>query len=209
MTSIYLIRHGETEGESSIRFHGKTDVDLSDLGRRQMASVGSALAPVRFSRFVASSLSRSREGADLVRKAQVAPELAPIDVDSRLDEVDFGRFEGLTAEEIEATFPGDARQWKEQGARFHFPDGESGQTFSERVREAGAHLLSRARDTDDPMCVVVHKGVIRVLMAAWLDFEPHQARRVEVDLGGVFVFEWRGANPVARLLNWRPEPWLP
>ena len=40
---LILVRHGETEGESSIRYHGRTDVALSELGRAQMRLAGRAI----------------------------------------------------------------------------------------------------------------------------------------------------------------------
>src|SRR5208282_5591650 len=40
---LILVRHGETEGESSIRYHGRTDVALSELGRTQMNLAGRAI----------------------------------------------------------------------------------------------------------------------------------------------------------------------
>ena len=44
---IYLVRHGETEGESSIRFHGSNDVPLSDHGRDQIAALSTPLRDAR------------------------------------------------------------------------------------------------------------------------------------------------------------------
>ena len=44
---ILLVRHGETVGESSTRFHGRNDVALAESGRAQMARVAAALATER------------------------------------------------------------------------------------------------------------------------------------------------------------------
>jgi broad specificity phosphatase PhoE len=41
---LVLVRHGETVGHSSIRYYGRTDVALSDLGRRQMRAAREWLA---------------------------------------------------------------------------------------------------------------------------------------------------------------------
>ena len=66
MSRILLIRHGETEGESSIRFHGATDVPLSELGRGQMRAAARALPDAAIDLVVASPLARAWEGARIV-----------------------------------------------------------------------------------------------------------------------------------------------
>ena len=62
-----LVRHGETEGESSIRYHGRTDVALSELGRDQMRRVRRAIETshggANFARVFSSPLVRASEGA--------------------------------------------------------------------------------------------------------------------------------------------------
>ncbi|MGH7863814.1 MAG: histidine phosphatase family protein, partial [Candidatus Binataceae bacterium] len=93
-SKLVLVRHGETVGESSIRYHGRTDVPLSDLGRRQMRAVRAALAgvsaPSGYARVFTTPLSRARESAQIVagHDRVVAIE--------QFREVDFGLFEGLT-----------------------------------------------------------------------------------------------------------------
>src|SRR5208337_2836168 len=103
---LVLVRHGETEGQSSIRYHGRTDVALSELGRAQMRAVAATLAARGFTRVFASTLGRAREGARLI-----AGEGMPIVCFEEFAEVDFGLFEGLTAEEIRARHPAEFERW--------------------------------------------------------------------------------------------------
>ena len=90
MSRILLIRHGETEGESSIRFHGATDVTLSDVGRAHMREARRALPDEAIDLVVASPLSRAWEGARIVAPRR------PIVLEDGFREIDFGRWEGLT-----------------------------------------------------------------------------------------------------------------
>src|SRR6202035_4584059 len=100
-----LVRHGETEGESSIRYHGRTDVALSELGRDQMRRARRAIETnhggINFARVFSSPLVRASEGARIVAAFQSAP-LVTID---EFAEVHFGLFEGLTADEIRERYP--------------------------------------------------------------------------------------------------------
>src|SRR5271169_483092 len=96
---LILVRHGETEGESSIRYHGRTDVALSELGRAQMRAAREAVGRVHggldFARVFSSPLVRAEEGARII-----AGDAADLLMIEEFAEVHFGLFEGLTAEEI-------------------------------------------------------------------------------------------------------------
>ena len=75
MVTLALVRHGETVGNSSVRYHGRTDVELSDLGRAADAC-RSALAEYSSERFparpiVASPLRRAAEGASIIAGGEV------------------------------------------------------------------------------------------------------------------------------------------
>jgi broad specificity phosphatase PhoE len=152
---IVLVRHGETDGESSVRFHGSTDVDLSAEGREQVARAGRALRGQRVDLVVASPLRRSW------RAAWIAGGGAPVRLESDFREVDFGRWEGLTREEIQARDPILYREWQAGGGGFDYPGGESRQEFRARVGRGLARLL--AADVDCALAVL-HKGVIRVIV---------------------------------------------
>src|SRR5260370_7316279 len=92
---LILIRHGETEGESSIRYHGRTDVALSELGRAQMRLAGRAIetrhGAKHFARVFSSPLVRASEGARIV-----AADSVPLFTIDQFPEVHFGLFEALT-----------------------------------------------------------------------------------------------------------------
>jgi broad specificity phosphatase PhoE len=159
---IVLVRHGETDGNSSVRFHGSGDVELSEAGRDHMRRVGQGLAGEWFDLVVASPLRRSWEGARIVAAG------APVRVEADFREIDFGRWEGLTAEEIEASDPILYRDWQERVPGFEFPGGETRKSFLERVhRGVDALLASGARSA----LLVLHKGPVRAIAARLLGEE--------------------------------------
>jgi broad specificity phosphatase PhoE len=155
MQRILLLRHGETEGESSIRYHGANDVALSALGRAQMHRAARALPDEAIDLVVASPLSRSWMGARIVRPA------GPIRLEADFREIDFGRWEGLTLEEIEAVDPVLFAEWQEKKRGFEFPDGETRPDFRRRIERGLARL--RATGASSAL-VVAHKGVVRTLL---------------------------------------------
>jgi broad specificity phosphatase PhoE len=165
-----MVRHGETVGNSSIRYFGRTDVALSELGRAQMRSASRWLAD-RFGRefepVLTSPLVRAVESAVLIAGASAVP----IQIDE-FAEVDFGLFEGLTAEEIAARYPEEFRRWNRDrlALDYTYPDGESRAGFTVRVSRAVDRMLSMfepvgngsARRSQHAL-LVAHRGVIRTI----------------------------------------------
>ena len=138
---VYLVRHGETVGESSVRYHGRNDVALSDFGGRQIAALIPLVRHVPFAAVIHSSLSRASASADiLVAGLQRPPGLVEQAPD--LVEVDFGAMEGMTEAEIAASLPEWFQEWK-GGRATGFPGGETFAGFEARVGQAIDGLLAR------------------------------------------------------------------
>jgi broad specificity phosphatase PhoE len=186
---LTLVRHGETTGQSSIRYYGATDVPLSALGEDQMHRAGAALAQERFDAVLSSRLRRSRDGAALVVRRRLAPR--PI---AAFDEVHFGRWEGWTREEIATRDAEQYRRWQSDPEGFVYPGGECRLAFHRRVAAALAAVL--AEPSARHMLLVVHRGVIAVILTELLHLSPVERRGLAIDLGSIHVVsrdarEWR------------------
>jgi broad specificity phosphatase PhoE len=194
--TLILVRHGETEGQSSIRYYGRTDLALSELGRAQMTAVRDALetrhgAP-RFALVFASPMRRAQEGARLI-----AGRDAPIVTIEEFIEVDFGLFEGLTAEEIRARHPAEFERWNRDrlAPDYTYPGGESRAAFADRVGRGVDRMLKRWQDTHGTYrgcaLLVAHRGVIRAIAGRLAGAEP------VIDLGSINILRHDG--------GWRAE----
>src|SRR5262249_12427763 len=151
------------------------------------------LAAGVFEGVAASRLRRAWQSAALLSNG------APVLLVPEFAEIDFGRWEGLTAEEIEAQDPVLYRSWRDGAADFEFPGGERRAAFRERVVKGLAVL---GRTGAENALVVAHRGVIRAL-ANHLLGEPLQKAP---ELGELVSFtrdgeRWflgrRGSNPPA------------
>ncbi len=149
---ITFVRHGETAGQSSIRYHGVNDVLLSPTGQEQMRRVGNALADVGFDRIFSSALSRARDSARIIVAHPPAVSVA------ELNEINFGRWEGLTKEEISALDPDLYERWRAEPSRFTYPDGDNRVEFGERIA-AGLSQLTTEHPPGEWL-MVLHRGVI-------------------------------------------------
>jgi broad specificity phosphatase PhoE len=190
---IVLVRHGETTGESSIRYHGATDVPLSDTGRVQMRDAAKGLVQECFDLVVASSLRRSWEAAWIVGGG------TPVRLEPRFREIDFGRWEGLSEAEIVAADPQLHEQWQANTAEFDFPGGETRAGFRARTLE-GLENLKQCGATS--ALVVVHKGTVRTIAealggSAMADGEPQLGGFIGLSCGadGNWHLGRRGSNP--------------
>jgi broad specificity phosphatase PhoE len=189
---ITLVRHGETTGESSVRYYGATDVPLSALGESQMRRAGAALAGERFDGVLSSRLRRARRGAVLVARRE------PHQV-AAFDEVHFGRWEGWTQAEIMARDPEHYRAWQREPETFVYPGGECRQAFRQRVCTGMAEMLA---DPPGPnLLLVVHRGVIAVILAELFGLAPAARRQLGIDLGSIHIVARGGGGWEAEVLN--------
>jgi probable phosphoglycerate mutase len=85
------MRHGKTEWNSKHKLQGRTDIPLSDDGRKMAVNAGEKYADVHFDICYCSPLIRAKETAELVLKGRSVP----IITDERLTEMGFGIYEGI------------------------------------------------------------------------------------------------------------------
>jgi broad specificity phosphatase PhoE len=182
---LTLVRHGETEGQSSIRYYGRTDVPLSSLGRAQMERVRAALAARPFSAVYTSTLSRASEAAGIIGDGTV---IRPIPIPG-FDEIDFGEWEGLTIDEIRERYPRLYTEWQaHRGGDFTYPGGESTRGFRERVAQALHEVMTQAPPGE--LLFVLHKGVIRCIMAELLGYDEVQRCNLVLALGSIHAITY-------------------
>lgn len=181
MFELVLVRHGETVGQSSIRLYGATDIALSEVGEAQVMRAAEALKDEGFARVIASPLCRSRRAAELVAARQRPP--APVVVVPDLREVDFGDWEGLTFDEVGARDPQGLHDSRTLGQKFGYPGGESRASFWARV-QAVARTLEFAGS--GRAAAVLHKGVIKAVIAALTGMPEAEAAALPVSLAGYY-----------------------
>jgi broad specificity phosphatase PhoE len=164
VTTLLLVRHGETDWNRDGRWQGHSDTQLNDSGREQARRVARELGAV--DAIYSSDLARARETADIIA-AQLGG--LEVKVDERLRERSFGAWEGRTAPEIEADFAEQHARWR-AGDGAGADDAEPFAAFGERVRDFLDDVL--ARHPGETVLVVAHGGPIRVIhaLASGLDY---------------------------------------
>jgi broad specificity phosphatase PhoE len=201
---LWLVRHGETVGGSSTRLYGSTDLALSDVGRRQMECVRAAVGDLVFDRVIISPLQRSREAASIIHpRAQPAPEVV-----ITFTEIDFGDWEGLTADEVLARYPDEVPRWRSAAGEWGFPGGETRNGFRARVAEG---IRGHLADVSGRSLLVLHKGVVKIIVGTLLGEMPEVYAARACELGSLHVLarengSWRAVTSAVDHLGEHRQP---
>lgn len=184
-TRIIAIRHGETSWNADARIQGQRDVGLNDTGRWQARQVGKALADEPISAVYTSDLERAHATARSIADATGLPVVA----DEGLRERSFGMFEGKTFDEIHATWPEHAQNWRRRIPEWEPPEGgESLLQLRERVTRTMAALA--ARHLGEQIVVVAHGGVLDALYRVATGQDVNSPRTWELPNGAINRLLW-------------------
>lgn len=158
-TRVIAVRHGETDWNVGARIQGQLDIGLNATGRWQAERLAEALADEDLDAIYTSDLSRAAATA-----AALAGRGRVVGTDVGLRERAFGRFEGLTFDEIAARWPEDSRRWRQRDVDFAPPGGESLHVFY--ARSVGCAERLAARHPGQCIALVAHGGVLDCLYRA-------------------------------------------
>ncbi|MBV8083917.1 MAG: alpha-ribazole phosphatase [Chloroflexi bacterium] len=193
---LLLSRHGQTEFNAGARYQGQTDTPLSDLGREQARRLAERLAREDIDAAYASDLSRARETAEIA----LGERAIPLQLDARLREMAFGRWEGLTFAEIEKKYPADVVARERDRVHFAQPGGgESLVQLGARVVAFLAQVLPKHEGQS--LLLVAHGGTLNAAIASILDIPLSSWSRLRNHNGNLSVIELGPGGPCLRHFN--------
>lgn len=178
---LILVRHGQTDG--SDRYFGRTDNELNAVGREQAEGLRRRLVGEKINAVYTSTLKRAIATAETI----AAGRGLEITRCPELDEVDFGKIEGMTYEEICRQYPTIAAGWGDWNAQIEFPGGESASLFNQRVVRFLERLESHK--DDETVVVVGHGGPFRLLLCHLLGLDIKHWNQFTFGLASVSVIE--------------------
>jgi broad specificity phosphatase PhoE len=169
MSRLILIRHGETDMTG--RFCGHSDPELNHAGEQQALRSSEEVALLGIERIYSSDLRRASQTAALV--AQRIKASGEVQAIRNLREFNFGLWEGLTWQEVEARFPQDAELWVKNFPLHCAPKGEAYAEFSRRIDAAMEPLLREAEKRT--IAIVSHRGVMSYMLTRFFSFSADDA----------------------------------
>jgi probable phosphoglycerate mutase len=189
---IWLVRHGETEWARLGRHTGRTDVPLTETGRRQARALGRRLAGHHFALVLSSPLVRAADTARLAGFGDV------VELDADLREWDYGDLEGRTTAEIRTDLP-DWTIWSGP-----WPGGETAAAVGARADRVIARCLHPGVGGD--ALLVGHGHLLRVVAARWLGLPPSDGGMLALATATSSVLGWERERPVIETWNVACDP---
>lgn len=165
MTTLILVRHGQSEANFKNIFTGQGAFPLSELGHAQAERTAKAiLEKVKLDKLYASDLPRAVMTAEHIASLQEIP----LCLDSRLREINAGAWEGRDFEWIRTHYPYEHDMWLTDIGNCGCPEGETLKDLSKRFIPA-VEELAGAND-EKTICIVSHATALRVLECVWGGF---------------------------------------
>lgn len=182
---VVLVRHGETEWSKSGKHTGRTDVPLTEEGRKGAKALGARLADFHFARVLSSPLARAKDTCTLAGFGDRA------EITEALLEWNYGDYEGKTTAEIRKSVPG----WTVFASGC--PNGETGVDVAKRVEGVIESILSSEGD----VLIFAHGHVLRVFAARWLGLGPEGGRFFALETGKISILGWEREVRIIRRWN--------
>lgn len=202
---LYLLRHGQTEGKIKI-YKGLLDVPLSKEGESQAKKVSKFLLPymkrydLKPEVIYSSPLKRALSTAEIIGK-ELSLKIKKAD---ELKERSFGKWEGLSINEIISIYPEEFEKWRSNPLRFSPPDGESTLQLRRRAKKIIKQIINNHRGSQ--IFVVGHGSINRVILCDLLGLPLKNIFRIEQDFACINIVEFYNSSAVIKLINgifWR------
>ncbi|BBX95201.1 acid phosphatase [Mycobacterium lacus] len=184
---LVLLRHGETEWSKSGQHTGRTDLELTDLGRVQAELVARTLRELKLVDPLVISSPRKRTLATAQLASLTVDEVSPL-----LAEWDYGTYEGLTTQQIRESDP-DWLVWT-HGC----PGGESIDQVRERADRAVGMALEHLASRD--VLFVSHGHFSRAVITRWVGLPLVEGSRFGMPTASIAICEFEhGVRQLGRL----------
>ena len=196
MVKVVFVRHGQTEWNVSGRYQGQSDVALSAAGIEQAEKLAANFPVEHIDAIYASDLIRARVTAETVAKRFGLG----VNLEPAFRELSFGDWEGLTYEQIVASWPDAMVSFLARPDILDIPHGES---FPEVQQRAMSRLqeLSQKHEGQTIM-VAAHGAVLRTMLTAALHMPLQYLWSIRQFNTAVNIVRYDAeGNPTVELLN--------
>ncbi|MAG13259.1 MAG: hypothetical protein CMN78_01550 [Spirochaetales bacterium] len=186
MSRIFLLRHGETEGNAERIYRGRWDLPLNSTGKKQAARAGEALKSIKFSSIFVSPLRRARETAAAIIAATGDCELI---TEQNLIDIDYGAWTKRPAADVAASHPELTAMWARSPHDVGFPEGESLDDVRGRIETLFGDFSKTG--VEGNVLFVSHRVPIKVALCHFLGLPNASFWSVAVDTASISVINLR------------------
>lgn len=205
VTRLYILRHGQVANHHERRYNGHHDVDITDLGIRQIELAGEFIKEHHpegndITKIYSSDLVRSRKGGEILSDILGVP----LEEKKELREISFGRWDGLTKEEAHSKYPEETHIAFKDLATMSFKGGESLVDLKNRAIPVIENFISS--HSGESLCLVLHGGINRLILCHILGLDIENFFKMEQDYGCINIIDaYSDGHKVAKLINGGPN----
>ena len=195
MTRLIIVRHGRTEWNRVEKFRGRADIGLDGVGMKQAETAAKRITGWPISAIYSSPMRRALTTAEIIA-APLGLKVQPM---SGIIDVDYGKWQGLSTEDVVARDGRLYSQWIESPDKVKFPGGESFTEVRERATSAIDDLIQQ--HPKETVVLVSHKVICQILILSLLGLDSSHFWQITQDVCAINLFEVRGGIPSALFLN--------
>jgi len=195
MIELIFIRHPATIWDKQQKYLGRIDIALNQKGWRQARLISNYLKNKNISAIYSSGLIRAYQAASIIAKRRSLK----VKKDERLNEIDFGIWEGMTFNQIRKKYPKLAQKYLSNPLNEKIPGGESLLKFKNRVNKVLKEILSRENGI---VVIVAHAGVNRIIFCNLLKLPLSYFWQIKQDIGAINIIEIYKNMNIISLINY-------
>ena len=181
MTTIILIRHGDTDWNVEEIFRGRADVELNETGIKQAQLLAKYLEDVPIEAIYSSPLKRALKTAEITaisHNANVIPSQELIDFD-------YGKWQGLSQDAVKDKYKTLYEKWLKKPHLVKMPKGESLDDVRKRAVSLVDQVTARHEGT---VALVSHRVIHKVIISALLGLDNSHFWNIKLDTCGITTF---------------------
>lgn len=189
---IFLLRHGESEGNRDMKFRGRSDYELTERGIKQAENAAEFLKGIAFDSVFSSPLKRAYNTAVIAAKHSGCD----IIIDEAFNNIELGVWEGRKREEIKNEYPEEWNIWISEPEKLELEGMETLDSIIERTGKAVERIRHQFAGN---VLIVSHRAVIRPMIAGMIGICKPYFWKIHTDNASISILEWR--EPTGWILN--------
>lgn len=187
MSTLVLLRHGQSVWNLAGKFTGHSDVELTAKGIKEAVTAGEQIQQIEFDQVFSSPLKRAWDTAILAVGEDYYLEYG-VTIAPELIERDYGDLDGKTFDEVAEIYKKEQiNQWR-NGYDFAPPNGESLSAVGARIIPFFNGEIKPLLEQDKNVLIVSHRNTLRALIQYIEDVPNDEVEDIDVNTGRPIIF---------------------
>ncbi|WP_041737561.1 histidine phosphatase family protein [Caldicellulosiruptor owensensis] len=195
MRRIYLVRHGETDWNRLNLVQGSIDTELNSTGIEQAKKIAERLKNKKIDIIFSSTLKRAYTTASYIKSYHP---YAMFETSEKLNEINFGEWEGLSFEELERKYSHVYLMWKNHPDKAIFPGEGNLYAVMKRVKSFFDDILQKNFSN---IVIVTHGGIVKLSIIYFLNLPLDFYKKCWIGNASLSIVDIKGEKTILSLLN--------